>query len=123
MALLSGNTHAIRQALKRLEDVGFSGVEVSAPGQEAKVAAAIKRGDRIPEKPVNAAFKAALDASLGEHVSPERRRAAVENALELAVRGTILSGKVEGPPRKTKVGKKLVDTGELARAVRAKAYR
>lgn len=121
---LAGNLNPFRRALKRLEDVGFSTLEVDAPGQDQKVAAAIKRGDVIPAAPLTAALKEALEANWGEGMSPSRVRQAVENACTLALREVILGGKVQGPPRKTKPsGKKLVDTGELARSVRAKASR
>ena len=122
---LAGNLNPFRAALKRLEDVGFRTLEVDAPGQDVKVTAAIKRGDTIPAKPLTAALKEALEANWGAGMSPARVRTAVENACTLALRSVLLSGQVQGPPRKTpnRTGKKLVDTGELARSMRAKAKR
>ncbi len=120
---LRGNLDPFRASLKRLEDVGFSSLEVSAPGQDAKVKAAIDRGDKIPARPVHAALQEGLEASWGEGMTAARVRQAVERAVAEGIRDVILGGYVQGPPRKTKRGKKLYDSGDLARGVRAKAVR
>ncbi len=113
-------------ALKALEEIGLSTLEVDAPGQEVKVRAAIDRGDRIPERIVTQAFKDALEANWGDGMSPARTRRAVEKSVEQAVRYGIIAGYVKpGRTRKTanRTGKPLYDTGDLARAIRATARR
>lgn len=125
MGLIQGSTRPFRQALKVLSDLGFNRLDVDAPGQEVKVRAALRRGDKIPEAPVKAAIKAALEQVWGEDMDPFEMREAVEDAVEDAVRGAIEDGLVQGPKRETpsRTGKKLYDTGDLKDSITVKATR
>ena len=68
MALLkvSGSLDPFKPVLRLMRDFGFKRITVDAPGQEAKVAAAIRRGDEIPVDGVKDAVRDALEEGWGE---------------------------------------------------------
>jgi hypothetical protein len=123
MALIQGNLNTFKRALNALEKLGYGRLGVDAPGQDVKVRAAIARGDKVPAEPIRTAIAQALRETWSSRADPREMADAIEDAVEDAVSSAIRSGLVKGPPRKTKTGNKLFDTGDLADSIRCRVRR
>lgn len=126
MALLkvNGSFDPLKPVLRLMRDFGFRALTVEAPGQDAKVKAAIKRGDKIPVDGVKEAVREALEEEWGEDMDAYSMADAAADAIEDEVASAIREGRVEGPKRKTKPsGTKLLDTGDLADSITARIER
>jgi len=97
--LFKGGVDPFLRQLRLMAGIGATRIEVSAPGQDVKVQAAIRRGDKIPTDRVYAAVKAALEAGWGEDMDPDDLMDEAAQALEEAVRAELTEGRVEGRPR------------------------
>lgn len=125
MSIVGSMDPILRVMRNHLGKLGATKCVLEAPGQEAKVAAANRRGDKIPTDGVYRAVKSALEEAWGEDMGPDDLIEAAGDALEDEVCSVILSGRVEGPPRKSKKGdpRKLVESGDLADALTARFER